>query len=349
MELILGDYPIDEIRLVARILKQKPPLIKRKLAEDLGMELTRVKKLLKKVKRDWRFSVQVNYHAIGLRRMVFVLKRKPDYIEKKYLSLYATTIEGNLIISYYLPLVFNPSDLIKKYFNDLKYYIILEGEYKPKPNLLNYYSAGRITVNLYEEIEREFKENAGKEDLEVNSFIHRFNEADLRIIMELQKDPLRSMRAIAEALGYTVPRVSGHLRFLTKNNIIESFSLKALPGAHRYLGRLVFATIIIGILPPKYPLRRLARSLSRIPLIGTILYGNTLIEKHRQQVTEYNEKIIYIPILTYEKTVDYVHEIVDLIKEYIEIYDVIIAMRKQKYTLPYKKEEYSKYKGFWNI
>ncbi len=349
MKLILGDYHIDEVQLVSSILKQKPPLVKRKLASELGVDLSRVKKLLKKVKNDWSFSVQINYHAIGLRRIVLVLSKKISNVDDKYLSLYASTIEGNTILSYYLPLVHNPSTIISKYIDGLKYYLILDGSYKPRPNLVRYYDKGMITVNFYEEIRKAFEENRGKKDLEVDSFIRRFNEVDLRIIMELQKDPLRSMRAIAEKLGYTVPRVSNHIRFLTKNNIIESFSLKAIPGAHKYLGKLVFATIIIGIVPQEYPLRRLAKTLSTIPLIGTVLYGNTLIEKHRSQIMEYRDKIIYIPILTYEKIVDYVHEIIDLIKEHIEIYDVIIAIRKRKYTLPYKQEEYSKYKGFWNI
>ncbi len=349
MELILGDYNVDEIQLIAKILEQKPPLVKSRLAEQLGIEISRFKKLLKKVRRNWRFSVQVNYHAIGLRKIIFLLNSKPETIEKRYLTLYATTIEGNLILSYLTPIIHEPQKLIEMYREHLKYYVVLDGSYEPRPQLMKYYNRGRIIVNLYDEIRRVFEENAGKRDIEVDTLIKRFNEVDIRIIVELQKDPLRSMRAIAEALGYTVPRVSNHIRFLAKNDIIESFSLKALPGVHKYLGRLAFASIIIGIVPSKYPLKRLAKSLSSIPLIGTVIYGNTLIERHRSQIIEYNERIIYIPILAYEKIIDYIHEIVDLIREYIEIYDVIIAMRKQRFTLPYKQKEYSKYKGFWNI
>ncbi len=349
MKLTLGDYSIDEIQLVTRILEQKPPLVKRKLAEELGIDISKLNKLLKKIKRDWRFSIQVNYHTIGLRKILFLLKSKPKNLEKRYLSLYATTIEGNTILSYYLPLIQEPQELIKQYQEHLKYYIIFEGSYEPRPRLIKYYDKGRITVDLYNEIRRAFEENIGRNDIEVDTLIKRFNEVDIKIIIELQKDPLRSMRAIAESLGYTVPRVSNHIKFLTKNNIIESFSLKALPGVHKYLGKLAFATIIVGLVPHKYPLKRLAKTLSLIPLVGTIIYGNMIIEKHRDQLIEYNEKVIYIPILTYEKIVDYVHEIVDLIKEYIDVYDVMIAMRKQRFSLPYKREEYSKYKGFWNI
>ena len=349
MKLTLGEYKLDEIRAVSKILEQKPPLDRRKLAQELKVSVSKFKKLLKKVRNDWRFSIQINYHTIGLRKILFVLKKRPERIEKKYLSLYASTIEGNFIVSYYLPIVYNPESLMLEYKDILRYYIIIEGEYKPKPRFMDFFDRGKLVVDVYGEIDNVFKDNAGKPDLEVNSFIKRFNEVDLRIIMELQKDPLRSMRAIAEALGYTVPRVSNHVKFLSKNNIIESFSLKAIPAAHKYIGKLSFATIIIGFVPSKYPIKRLAKSLSQIPTIGTILYGDILVEKHREHISEYRERIIYIPILTYEKTVDYVHEIVDLIKEYIDVYDVLIAVRKRVYTLPYKREEYSKYKGFWNI
>lgn len=349
MELILGDYNVDEIQLVTKILEQKPPLVKSRLAQEMGVSVSKIKKLFKRVRRDWRFSVQVNYHAIGLRKIIFLLNGRPETIEERYLTLYATTIEGNIILSYFIPVIHEPQKLIEMYRDYLRYYVILDGSYEPRPRLMNYYSSGRIMVNLYEEIRKAFEENAWKSDIRVNTLIKRFNEVDLRIIVELQKDPLRSVNAIAKALGYTAPRVSGHIRFLAKNDIIESFSLKALPHVRRYLGDLVFATIIIGIVPSKYPLKRLAKSLSSIPLIGTAIYGGTLVERTRNQIIEYNERIIYIPILTFEKIIDYVHEIVDLIREYIEIYDVIIAMRKQRFSLPYKQEEYSKYKGFWKI
>ena len=349
MKLILGDYKLDEIRTVTKILEQKPPLDRRLLVQELKISDSKFKKLLRKIKNNWRFSVQVNYHTMGLRKIVFVLKKRPDKIERKYLSLYASTIEGNFIVSYYLPIVYNIENIVLEYKDILRYYIIIEGEYKPKPKFMRFFDRGKLVVNVYDEIDNVFKNSIGKMDLEADSFIKRFNEVDLRIIMELQKDPLRSMRAIAEALGYTVPRVSNHVKFLSKNNIIESFSLKAVPAAHKYIGRLAFATIIIGFVPSKYPLRRLAKSLSQIPTMGTIAYGSILVEKHREQISEYRDRIIYIPILTYERTVDYVHEIVDLIKNHIDVYDVLIAIRKQVYTIPYRREEYSKYKGFWNI
>ncbi len=349
MELVLGEYQLDEIRLVSKILEYKPPLNRRQLAQDLGLSFSKAKKLLKKVKKDWKFSVQINYHAIGLRKMVLLLKKRPSEIDERYLSLYASTIEGNSILSYYLPIVFSPEKIASRYNDLIKYYIILDGEYQSRPSLLEFFYKGLIKINIYDKIHNIFSEIHGKSDLEIETFIRRFNEVDLRIIMELQKDPLRSMRAIAEALGYTVPRVSGHIKFLTKYNIIESFSIRSMPKLRKYLGKMVFATIIIGIVPTKYPLIRLAKTLSTIPLIGTVLYGSILIEKHRSSISEYRERIIYIPILTFEKIVDYVHGLIELIKEYIDVYDVVLAMRKQRFTLPYKREEYSKYKGFWNI
>ena len=349
MELILGEYSVDEVNLVSKILESKPPLIRRRLADKAGINPVKLKKLLKRVRSNWGFSVQVNYHAIGLRKIVFLLKGKPENIEDRYLSLYATTMEGNLILSYYLPLTHEPHDIVKRYHNHIRYYLIIEGSYEPRPRLLHYYDKGALRINLYSEVEKAFRENKGKPDITANAVIKRFNEVDLRIIMELQKDPLRSMRSIAKALGYTVPRVTNHMRFLTRNNVIESFSLKSLPSIRRHLGRIVFATIIIGKVPKKYPLKRLAKTLSTIPLMGTIMYGNTIIEKQQDKIIEHQDKTIYIPIITFEKTVEYVHEIVELIKEYINVYDVVIAMKKQRFTLPYKQEEYSKYKGFWRI
>ena len=349
MELILGEYQLDEIRLVSKILEHKPPLDRRKLTQELGLSFSKVKKLLKKVKNDWKFSVQINYHAMGLRKIVLLLRKRPEEIDRKYLSLYASTIEGNFILSYYLPIIQNPEDIIKQYNDTLRYYLILQGEYKPRPNLMEFFDKGLIKVDLHEKFTEVFSKLQGAKELNVETIIRRFNEVDLKILMELQKDPLRSMRAIAEALGYTVPRVSGHIKFLTKYNVIESFSIRSMPRLRKHLGKLVFATIVIGIVPTKYPLMRLAKALSGIPLVGTVLYGNILIEKYRGSFSEYKERIIYIPILTFEKIVDHVHGLVELIKEYIDVYDVVIAMRKQKFTLPYWRGEYSKYKGFWNI
>ncbi len=349
LELTLGEYSVDEIVLVSKILENKPPLIRRKLVEETGINMVKLRKLLKRVRKNWGFSVQVNYHTIGLRKINLLLKGKPENIEERYLSLYASTMEGSLLLSYYLPLTHEPYDIVKKYYNHIRYYLIIEGSYEPRPRLLHYYDRGALRVNLYNEVERVFEDSKGKPDINVNTLIKRFNEADLRIIMELQKDPLRSIRSIAEALGYTAPKVASHLRFLTRSNVIESFSLKSSPGIRRHLGRIVFATIIIGKVPKKYPLRRLAKNLSTIPLIGTTLYGSTIIEKHQNKIIEHRDRIIYIPIITFEKIVEYVHEIVELIKEHIDVYDVVIAMRKQRFTLPYKQEEYSKYKGFWKI
>ena len=349
MELVLGEYQLDEIQLVSKILEYKPPLDRRRLAQELGLSFSKLKKLLKRIKNDWKFSIQINYHVMGLRKIVLLLKGRPNEIDEKYLSLYASTIEGNFILSYYLPIIQSPEEIIKKYSDKLKYYLIFQGEYKPKPNLIEFFDKGVIKVDMYEKFTRIFSKLQGTRELDIETTIRRFNEVDLKILMELQKDPLRSMRAIAEALGYTVPRVSGHVKFLTKYNVIESFSIRSMPRLRKYLGRLIFATIVIGTVPTKYPLMRLAKTLSSIPLVGTVLYGNILVEKYRNSFSEYREKIIYIPILTFEKIVDHVHELVELIKEYIDVYDVVLAMRKQKFTLPYKHEEYSKYKGFWNV
>ena len=330
------DVSYRELLIVDTILEStRIPVVSSMLIEVLRSKGYNVSKgniysLIDKIKGEYRFGVQINLYSLGLKKLILVFDKKPDNIYKDYLTLQVNLIPFGVLLSYYLPFNVDPHYIISKYnVRSLRNYFILSYQYYPKPKLTKYYrSTGQLIIDVAKEIENELKAIEGLDDIKVDKKLKYFSKLDLLILKELEKDVLRNLRDIANALGEKYDRVFRRLRHILRQGIIEGIVLR---------GKWLFNTryAIVFMLKPKreIPLFLAAQGLSRIPFVGNV------------GVNDKENKLI-ISIYLHEGIES--NEIVEYLRRYFSIQDYYIIDNKSKitYTIPYTRE-YSKYTRSW--
>ncbi len=278
------------------------------------------------LKNGWRFTVHVNELKLGLKRLIIILKRKPEKILLDYLrSVVRIIASPNYILSYYIPISHDPLDIVSYYDDLVESYYVLVGFERTRPNnILRYYDLEEELIKVkYSEIVEVLKDKYQGMIVISNGNRSAFGGVDLVLIKELQKNPFLTYKELSNRTNLSYSRILRRMKLLVREGVLGSIRIMRMPQVYQFIGMV----IIEGL----KPYRELLEKLLSLPYVSAVAYGSNVI------------------VITLRLTWSAVAVLSDVIEALIDDYTVktflIDAKSTRTYTIPYRYE-YSKYEGW---
>lgn len=280
------------------------------------------------MEQGWRFTVYVDESKLRLKRLIIILKRKPKDIVLHFLRLMGRTLpDAKYLLSYYLPVMYEPEDLVKYYYDYVEDYYVIDTFDRTRPDgILRYYDKTNeeIRVSYYELLKVLVDSYDSSSIVEPYTFKSSFSSVDLVLIKELQKNPFMTYKELSEKTGLSYARILRRMKSLSREGIIGSMRIMKIPGEYN-----LSSTIFIRGMPPY---RDMIDKLLSLPYVSGV---------------GYTSKLIAISLRLSWKAISVLGDIVEALSGKYEVKLYLIDPKvKRAYTIPYL-QEYSKYKAEW--
>ncbi len=298
-----------------------------KISKVTGLQEHVCKQRIQSLLRNgWRFTIHVNELKLGLKRLVIILKRRPDKMLLDYLRSASRIIASpKYMLSYYIPISRDPLDVVNYYGDLVEDYYVLTGFDRTRPDgILKYYDLEKelISVKYSEIIEVLNKEYHGP-TLTSSTGKSVFGGIDLVLIKELQKNPFMTYKELSDRTKLSYSRILRRMKLLVREGVLGSIRIMRTPKVYQFIG--------IVVIEDMKPYMELMEKLLSLPYVGAITYSDS---------------IITIALRLPWSAVTILSDIVEVLDGVYDVKVFLIDPRTVKsYTIPYR-QEYSKYEGW---
>jgi len=335
-------------KLIEHILSYDYLPLKTEIARDLDIPSYTLSRKLNYLKRlGVAFGVNIDFSAIGLRRLVVIVRShiERDVVERedkfgKFLNFYAPILlpfQGTLLI-YYIPASIDIYKIVSKLasivkdIKDISNYDII---------IKSIYSRAKFTYH-FDFIRKEFKVNWDRlyrlssestpvvkdiDELRTEDYKYsKFDLLDLLIIDQLEVDPFKHIASISKELDISYAKVLRHLKQHV-SRVVKGFRLRLIPlpiGSSLY--------VCIRVEGSYNLLYKLANTLSELVFIAGIHLSP--------------QNVMYVLAVI---TPDVLSSLTRFLSGFGVDYDVYLLDRTRRvaYTLPYTG--YSKFLRGWTV
>ncbi len=232
------DY--QDVELLEKILQSKPFTSISSLSRSLDKSKISVSKRLKRLERKgFRFTVDIDYWAIGLKLSIAILRgyKNAKNIETRFLHSIIRLIPNSTLISYYKPII-KGTELDQTESIEYEDYLEADEVYGSRPDFNKYFDAkeSKIVVDkkqLLQDITNSISNSNGViseiKNMEKirNAGKAKISEMDIKIVSLLEEYGVISPNLIAEKLGLKKSRVLKRLTIISR--YIKSVSLNESP------------------------------------------------------------------------------------------------------------------------
>ncbi len=230
-----------DIELLEKILSSKPLISITSISRLLGKSKISVSKRLEKLReKGFRFTVDIDYWAIGLKLDIAILRgyRSISNIDTRFLHSIVRLIPNSTLISYYKP-VESDEEIFLGDYNVYEDKISADEVYGSRPDFRKYINSRESTIvldnaSIAEEVMQVISNTGSSimfEILNVEKMRKRgkakISEMDLKIVSLLEEYGVISPNAIAEKLGLKKSRIIKRLSIISR--YIKSVSLSETP------------------------------------------------------------------------------------------------------------------------
>ncbi|MEM1680098.1 MAG: hypothetical protein QXZ56_02580 [Sulfolobales archaeon] len=213
---------------------------KSEIAKNLGIPSYTLSRKLGLLKRlGVAFSIDVDFLAIGLRRLIIIVNESlelnsvlEDDVLGRFIAFYAPILlpfQGTLL-SYYLPETINVKDIVSRFNNVVLFDVIHKSLYSKAKLTYHYdFSKKLFKINWDRLYELVYRTDIPYKEIDLSLYRSvRFDLLDLLIIKELEKDPFNHAMNISKELGVNYSKVLRHYN-LHVSKIVKGFRLRLIP------------------------------------------------------------------------------------------------------------------------
>lgn len=322
-------------KLIEHILSYTYLPTKSEIARDLGIPPYTLSRKLSFLKyKGFLFGLHIDHYLLGLQKLVIISKDfiNLDDVPKKFLGFYAPILlpfRGTLLM-YYVPVTLDINEILSKIPNVGNYDVLQESIYS-KPKLTIHFNFVRrdLEVNwdhLLEVVKGGdyFRDIASIYRGHLIKERPKFDLLDLIIIKELEKDPFKPLKDVADESKVNYPRILRHFN-VHVSKVVRGFRLRVvpLPPEHSLY-------VAVRVVDDFSTLVRLANALSELIFTAGVhlSYSNVMYAFLVSDMRNFNELLKFLSSVT---------------RSY-EIY-LLDRSRRVAFTVPYP--EYSKYLRSW--
>ncbi len=298
-----------------------------KISKITGLQEHVCKQRIQSLLRNgWRFTIHVNELKLGLKKLIVILRRRPDKMLLDYLRSSSRVITSpKYILSYYIPISHDPLDIVNYYGNLVENYYVLLGFERTKPDgILKYYNLEKELITVkYSEIINVLNSKYHGPTLASGTSKSIFGGIDLVLIKELQKNPFMTYKELSDRTNLPYSRILRRMRLLVREGVLGSIRIMRTPKVYQFVGMV----LIEGMKPYSELIERLLS----LPYVSAVAYNND---------------IITIALRLPWSAVTILSDIVEVLDGVYDVKVFLIDPRTMKsYTIPYR-QEYSKYEGW---
>ena len=277
--------------------------------------------------QGWEFTIYVDENKLRLRRLIIVLKRKPEKIVRYFLrSVNRILPDAKYMISYYLPITYDEYDLVRYYGDLVEKYYVMKGYERLRPDLmLMYFDGSNEEIRVgYDELVRVLNREYSGKPVSLSVKKSSFSGIDLMILKELQRKPFTSPTELGKKIGLPSVKVLRRLKNLVRDGVIGAFRVTRVPTQQEFIGVVIVDGLKVTL--------ELIENLVSIPFVINV---------------GYSEDVVAIGVRLSRLGISVLGDVVEHIGDK---YDVRVYLMdpvvKAVYTIPYRYE-YSKYRADW--